>query len=617
MKEAIKEIGETGKETASALSGLMKSLKEKKPINITLDQVVQGLFFTFLGFQLLLIKLLRPSPWWLLIFTLYGLMFGLGYSFLFYYNKKRKAEACEVLGMNLGLKGLQHLLGALPSWLSYTEREKVAWLNSTLEEVWPFYDKGVCKMVKQQVEGIFEQTLKTMKVPGIKKVGFKQLTFGDAPFRVESIHVNEHQKDAMVMEVDVRWCGEANITLAIELSAGAKMCPRITDISFVGSLRITLKPLVDIIPGFAAAMVTFRKPPRLKYNLDFGKALGGKYAASGIKPFINYVIRNVMVSMLVWPQRLVIPIINTEDMQVEIAKLQYRNQGMVKITVEEANSLRKTDMIGSSDPFVELCTDENHVVATKVQKDTLTPKWGETFWLLVQEPNSQEMRVTVYDKDFFSAKELLSLNVGNAIGSKELLGRVSVRLNQITKQEPEPLTKWYHLGEGDWSAPEGCGKGAGRIKLTCLYRSLETFRSDELAVAERGVLMVRIQQAEKLPRGVGANKRMSVYVRVKCGDQVAITPTVTSDGNHQFASRNIFEFYDIKFNANIKLKVIEKTAAVDDEIGDVDLGVSEVASAHDVNPLTGKKEHGLLLRAFPLENTSGALVAVLRFAPYF
>lgn len=28
------------------------------------------------------------------------------------------------------------------------------------------------------------------------------------------------RQDAMVMEVDVRWCGEANITLAIELSAG-------------------------------------------------------------------------------------------------------------------------------------------------------------------------------------------------------------------------------------------------------------------------------------------------------------------------------------------------------------------------------------------------------------
>lgn len=58
-------------------------------------------------------------------------------------------------------------------------------------------------------------------------------------------------QQAMVMEVDVRWCGEANITLAIELSAGefTKMCPRVTDISFVGSLRIRLEPLLDTLPG--------------------------------------------------------------------------------------------------------------------------------------------------------------------------------------------------------------------------------------------------------------------------------------------------------------------------------------------------------------------------------
>jgi hypothetical protein len=251
---------------------------------------LQGLFFSFLGFQLLLVKLFKPSPYWLMVFGFWGLLIGLAMSYLFYANKKRKAEACEVvsghvvvwaepraaacaarralctawawhatrcavdvtsippapccqpvhprhtavprmqparspranppalpahmtarmtarthsrrprrrpraqMGMNIGLKGLQHLLGNLPSWLSYTEREKIDWFNGILEEVWPYYDKGVCKMVKQMTEQIFEQQLKAMKVPGIKKVGFKQLTFGDAPFRVESIHVSDKRR---------------------------------------------------------------------------------------------------------------------------------------------------------------------------------------------------------------------------------------------------------------------------------------------------------------------------------------------------------------------------------------------------------------------------------------
>lgn len=46
-------------------------------------------------------------------------------------------------------------------------------------------------MVKKLTEDVFDQQLKAMKLPGIKRVGFKQLTFGDAPFRVESIHVSD------------------------------------------------------------------------------------------------------------------------------------------------------------------------------------------------------------------------------------------------------------------------------------------------------------------------------------------------------------------------------------------------------------------------------------------
>jgi hypothetical protein len=31
------------------------------------------------------------------------------------------------------------------------------WLNRLLEEVWPYYDRGVCRMVKEIVEPIMEQ----------------------------------------------------------------------------------------------------------------------------------------------------------------------------------------------------------------------------------------------------------------------------------------------------------------------------------------------------------------------------------------------------------------------------------------------------------------------------
>ncbi len=56
---------------------------------------------------------------------------------------------------------------------------------------------------------------------------------------------------------------------------------------------------------------------------------------------------------------------------------------------------------------------------------------------VAQEPMSQEMKVSVYDKDMFNAKELVTLNLGNAVGSKELLGRTLVKLAPISAQVRE------------------------------------------------------------------------------------------------------------------------------------------------------------------------------------
>jgi hypothetical protein len=52
----------------------------------------------------------------------------------------------------------------------------------------------------------------------------------------------------------------------------------------------------------------------------------------------------------------------------------------------------------AADPFAELTTDGRHMVETHTKKGTVNPKWEEHFWLLVHEPESEEMKVTVYDK---------------------------------------------------------------------------------------------------------------------------------------------------------------------------------------------------------------------------
>ena len=61
------------------------------------------------------------------------------------------------------------------------------------------------------------------------------------------------------------------------------------------------------------------------------------------------------------------------------------------------------------------------------KKNTLTPVWNERKWLMVQEPQTQDLRIEVFDWDRINVKELLTINLlkglKDTMGSKTLMGR--------------------------------------------------------------------------------------------------------------------------------------------------------------------------------------------------
>ena len=61
------------------------------------------------------------------------------------------------------------------------------------------------------------------------------------------------------------------------------------------------------------------------------------------------------------------------------------------------------------------------------KKNTLTPTWNERKWLMVQEPETQDLRVEVFDWDRLNVKDMLTINplkgVKDSLGSKTIMGR--------------------------------------------------------------------------------------------------------------------------------------------------------------------------------------------------
>lgn len=46
-----------------------------------------------------------------------------------------------------------------------------------------------------------------------------------------------------------------------------------------------------------------RPSPQVKFGLDFGPALGGRYTARPVAAFLDPFIRDTLANAIVWPQR--------------------------------------------------------------------------------------------------------------------------------------------------------------------------------------------------------------------------------------------------------------------------------------------------------------------------
>lgn len=64
----------------------------------------------------------------------------------------------------------------------------------------------------------------------------------------------------------------------------------------------SLLPLIDI-------KCACRKPPQIKFKLDFGKALGSGYTAKAVRLWLDPFLRETLADLIVWPNRIVVPIL--------------------------------------------------------------------------------------------------------------------------------------------------------------------------------------------------------------------------------------------------------------------------------------------------------------------
>ncbi|RAL40416.1 hypothetical protein DM860_006486 [Cuscuta australis] len=344
---------------------------------------------------------------------------------------------------------LQRLLPEIPLWVKNPDFDRLDWLNRFVETMWPYLDKAcfflsffpsppklfffhqelnllmgkncfhqaICKTVKQIADPIIAEQIPKFK---IDSVDFEELTLGTLPPTFQGMKVFSTDEKELIMELALKWAGNPNILVAVK-AFGVKVTAQVLDLQVFALPRITLKPLVPSFPCFAKILVSLMEKP----HVDFGlKLLGGDVMSiPGLYTFVQEIVKEQVGNMYLWPKTL--------DVQImDPAKAMQRPVGILNVKVVRAMKLKKKDLLGASDPYVKLKLTDDKLPSKKttVKHKNLNPEWNEEFSLVVKDPQSQSLDISVYDWEQVGTHDKMGINT---VPLKDLIS---------TPEEPKVLT---------------------------------------------------------------------------------------------------------------------------------------------------------------------------------
>ncbi|PPD86522.1 hypothetical protein GOBAR_DD16550 [Gossypium barbadense] len=391
-----------------------------------------------------------------------------------------------------------------PSWVVFSQRQKLTWLNQHLTKIWPYVDEAASDLIKTSVEPVLEQYRPII----LSSLKFSRFTLGTVAPQFTGVSIIEDEADSVTMELEMQWDANSSIILDIKTYLGVSLPVQVKDIGFTGVFRLIFKPLVNEFPCFGAVCFSLRKKKKLDFTL---KVIGGDISTiPGLSDAIESTIRDAIEDNIMWPVRKIIPILPGDYSDLELKPV-----GILEVKLVQARDLTNKDIIGKSDPYAVLYV---RPLPDKTKKNNeLNPIWNEHYEFVIEDATTQHLVVRIYDDEGVQASEL--------IGCAEVLlrdlepGKVKdVWLNLVKDLEIQRDTKFrgqVHLEL--LYCPFGMENGftnpfSPNFSMTSLEKVIKSGANgidaieNEKAVTQkkkeviiRGVLSVTVISAEDLP----------------------------------------------------------------------------------------------------------------------
>lgn len=335
-----------------------------------------------------------------------GITFGVGLVVLFVRSENARAKSRSDLAATVAafakmtVEDSRKILPGeyYPSWVVFSQQQKLDWLNLELTKIWPFVNAAASELIRSSVEPILEQ----YKAGVLASLKLSKLTLGTAAPQFTGISIIDNDDSGVIMELEMQWDGNPSIILDIQTALGLALPIQVKNVAFTGVFRLIFKPLVDVLPCFGAVSYSLREKKKLDYTL---KVVGGELSSiPGVSDAIEDTIHDAIEDSITWPVRKVIPIIPGDYSDLELKPV-----GTLEVKLIQAMNLANKELIGKSDPFAKLFIRplRDRIKRSRTISNDLNPVWNEHFEFVVEDETTQQLTVKIYDDEGVQASEYM------------------------------------------------------------------------------------------------------------------------------------------------------------------------------------------------------------------
>lgn len=284
---------------------------------------VWGVFFLLMSFAL------GAMGWHYVIVLL------IGWSVTTYcYRQTKRKHTAQLFTLQAAMEDpdvARRIMGPyLPGWATFSHLEKSTWMQEVVNNLWSNIAAATKGSIVSSLNPILEFYRPKMLLQSLC-IGVCEL--GTTPPLFDGIQTHRTDKETMI-DFHFRWCGNPDIRVVAK-AFGVEVEACIMHLQVQGLLRLVLGPHCTVWPCFGSTSISFVGRPVVEFDIKAAKI--PLEAIPGFASWLDGFIRNTLSLLLVYPKRMVFPIISDEAIHMQEATVD--PVGRVVVRLERAEKI--------------------------------------------------------------------------------------------------------------------------------------------------------------------------------------------------------------------------------------------------------------------------------------